>query len=51
MLVGLFNTMYVFLMKEIEIGGIEFSLWSLLGGGVLVALLTMRLIKALVPML
>lgn len=48
-MVTLFQILYEFLFSQIEILGYEFSLWSVLGGGLISVLLVAFLIKQLVP--
>lgn len=48
---SLYTVMYNFLFKIINVGQYSFSMWSLLGGGVITSLLVMKIIKKVVPLI
>jgi hypothetical protein len=49
-IVELFNVLRDFLFEEITLAGINFSVWQLLGGVGLVAILVLVLAKLIVPL-
>lgn len=48
-LVSLCDVLFNFLFTEINIGGVNISMWQLIGGASFVLFITMWLVKKLVP--
>lgn len=49
-LLQLGQTIWDFLFMDIQLGDNHFQLWTILGGGIIVALLVLKLIKDFVPL-
>lgn len=49
-LMSLYETLKNFLFEEISILGQTFSVWELLGGGALITILTIAIVKAFNPL-
>ena len=48
---GLVEACKTFLFTEISVAGYTFSVWQFLGGGILVAILVVIVVKTLTPLL
>lgn len=48
---GFVNACKTFLYTEISVAGYDFSVWQFLGGGILVAILIVIVVKTLTPLL